>query len=134
MTGFASPPNDRAVDSVLFIKIVVSLSTSWSPRTHLHVVGMLRLRSFDINQPSLPTPFYYAVRVSFCLYGPFNCILFHKFSQQLSAFSFCSSGLISINPFNYICFFLKVSHIFSSRDSFFFVFFLHGYCLAARRS
>ena len=27
--------------------------------------------------------------------GPFNRILFHKFSRQLSAFSLCSSGLIS---------------------------------------
>ena len=33
--------------------------------------------------------------VSFCLYGPFNCISFHKFSRQLSAFSLCSSGLFS---------------------------------------
>ena len=33
--------------------------------------------------------------IYFCLYGPFNCILFQKFSQQLSAFSLCSSGLIS---------------------------------------
>ena len=30
--------------------------------------------------------------VCFCLHGPFNCISFHKFSQQLSAFSLCSSG------------------------------------------
>ena len=33
--------------------------------------------------------------VYFCLYGPFNCILLHKFSRQLSLFSHCSSGLIS---------------------------------------
>ena len=33
--------------------------------------------------------------VCFCLYGPFNYISFHKFSWQLSAFSLCSSGLIS---------------------------------------
>ena len=33
--------------------------------------------------------------VYFCLYGPFNCNSFHTFSRQLSAFSFCSSGLIS---------------------------------------
>ena len=33
--------------------------------------------------------------VSFCLYGPFNCVSFHKFSRQLSAFSICSSGLNS---------------------------------------
>ena len=31
----------------------------------------------------------------FCLYGPFNCISFHRFSRQLCAFSLCSSGLIS---------------------------------------
>ena len=33
--------------------------------------------------------------VYFCLYGPFNCISFHQFSRWLSAFSLCSSGLIS---------------------------------------
>ena len=32
----------------------------------------------------------------FCLYGPFNCISFHKFSRQLSVFLFCCSGLISV--------------------------------------
>ena len=31
----------------------------------------------------------------FCLYGPFRCILFLKFSRQLSVFLLCSSGLIS---------------------------------------
>ena len=31
--------------------------------------------------------------LSFC--GPFNCISFHQFSRQLSAFSLCSFGLIS---------------------------------------
>ena len=36
--------------------------------------------------------FYSCVCV--CLYGPFNCISFHKFSRQLSAFSLCSSSLI----------------------------------------
>ena len=41
----------------------------------------------DINQLSLPAPFYFCSRVRFCLYGPFNCISFHKFSRQLSAFS-----------------------------------------------
>ena len=30
----------------------------------------------------------------FCLYGPFNCILFHKIFRHLSAISLCSSGLI----------------------------------------
>ena len=39
--------------------------------------------------------FYYVLVSYFCLYAPFNCISFHKLSRQLSAFSFCSSGLIS---------------------------------------
>ena len=39
--------------------------------------------------------FLFCSCVCFCLYHPFNCISFHKFSQQLSAFSLCSSGLIS---------------------------------------
>ena len=47
-----------------------------------------------INQPSSPTPFY-SVLVSISVYGPFNCISFHKFSRQLSAFSLCSPGLNS---------------------------------------
>ena len=33
--------------------------------------------------------------VYFSLYGPFNCISFHKFSRQLSAFLLCSFRLIS---------------------------------------
>ena len=33
--------------------------------------------------------------VYLCLYGPFNCISFHKCSRKLSAFSLCSSGLLS---------------------------------------
>ena len=33
--------------------------------------------------------------VCFCLYSPFNCISFHKFSRQQSVFSLCSSGPIS---------------------------------------
>ena len=50
----------------------------------------------DINQPSLPTPCYSVLFcVCFCLYDPFNCIWFHKFSHQLSALSLCSSGIIS---------------------------------------
>ena len=31
----------------------------------------------------------------FCLYGPFNCMSFHQSSRHLSAFSLCSTGLIS---------------------------------------
>ena len=39
--------------------------------------------------------FLFCSCVCVCLYGPFNCISFCKFSQQLSAFSLCSSSLIS---------------------------------------
>ena len=39
--------------------------------------------------------FLFCSCVYFCLYGSFNCFSFHKFSQQLSAFSRCSSGLNS---------------------------------------
>ena len=39
--------------------------------------------------------FLFCFCVDFFLYGPFNCISFHKFSQQLSIFWLCSSGLIS---------------------------------------
>ena len=39
--------------------------------------------------------FLFCSCVCFCLCGPFNCISFRKFSQQLSIFSLCSSDLIS---------------------------------------
>ena len=57
--------------------------------------GDVTVYVFDINQPSLPTPFYFCSCVCFSLYGPFNCISFQKISRQLSAFPLCSSGLIS---------------------------------------
>ena len=40
----------------------------------------------DINQSSLPHSFLFCSCVYFRLYGPFNCISFRKFSQQLSVF------------------------------------------------
>ena len=47
--------------------------------------------------------FLFCSCVCFCLYGPFNCISFHKFSWQFSPFSLFSSSLISaFGPFNYI--------------------------------
>ena len=72
----------------------------------------------DINQPCLSTPFFWYIyffflfrsHVYFCLYGPFNCISFHKFSWQLSIFSLCSSGLISaLLVLSTIFLFMKVS-------------------------
>ena len=39
--------------------------------------------------------FLFCSCVYFCLYDPFKCISFHKFSRQLSAYSLCSSCLSS---------------------------------------
>ena len=53
-----------------------------------------------------------SLSVYFCLYDPFKYISFHKFSQQLSAFSFCSSvrtpALLVLST---LYLFLKVSFI-----------------------
>ena len=57
--------------------------------------GDVAVYVFDVNQPNFPHSFLFCSRVCFCLYGPFNCISFHIFSQQLSAFSLCFPGLIS---------------------------------------
>ena len=54
--------------------------------------------------------FLFCSCVCFCLYGTFNCVSFHKFSRQLSAFSLCSTGLISaLLVLSAICLFTKVS-------------------------
>ena len=54
--------------------------------------------------------FLFCSCVCFCLDGRFNCISFHKFSRQLSAFSLCSSGLISaLMVLSSIYLFMKVS-------------------------
>ena len=55
--------------------------------------GDVAVSAFDINQPSLPTPF----NLFLCLFlslWPFHCISFDKFSRKLSDFSLCSSGLL----------------------------------------
>ena len=48
--------------------------------------------------------FLFCSCVYFCLYGPFNCISFHKSSREFSALLFCSfpSYFCPIGPFNYI--------------------------------
>ena len=54
--------------------------------------------------------FLFCSCVCFCLYGPLNCISFHIFSQQLSAFSLSSSSLISaILALSTVYLFMKVS-------------------------
>ena len=83
----------------------LSLSSMLSPRAHLHVVRFMS----DIKRPSLPIPFYSVLVSIFSLYGPFNCISFHKFSRQLSVFSLRSSGLSSaLSVLSTICLFIKV--------------------------
>ena len=58
----------------------------------------------------LANSFSFCCFVCFCLYGPFSCISFHKFSRQLSAFSLCSCGLISaVLDFSTLYLFMKVS-------------------------
>ena len=69
----------------------VSLSLSWA---HLQVVGTLRFMS-DINQPSLPTPFYYvlmSISVFMALATAFRSINAAANSQ---VFSLSPCGLIS---------------------------------------
>ena len=86
------------------VSVHVKFSTSWSTRYSvkwsyrmiLYAGGDAAVYVFDINQPSLPTPVYSVLCVCFCLYGPLNCISFHKFSRQLFAFSLCPPGLISV--------------------------------------
>ena len=49
--------------------------------------------------------------VSVFIYGPFKYFSLHEFSRQLSAFSFCSSGLsfYALSLISTICLFMKVS-------------------------
>ena len=71
--------------------------------------GIVAVYDFDLNEPSLPTPLY-SVLASISVYGPFNCVSFHRFSRQLSAFSLCSFGVISVSlVISAIYFFMKVS-------------------------
>ena len=62
------------------------------------------------NPVELAHPFLFCSCVYFCLYGPFNCISFHKFSWQLSTFSLCFSCLIlALLVLSTIYFLIKVS-------------------------
>ena len=56
-----------------------------SPWAHLHVVGMLRFMS-DINQPSLPTPFY-SVLVSISVFMALSTVFHSIHSHDISPVS-----------------------------------------------
>ena len=63
------------------------------------------------NPTELAHSFLFCSCVRFCLYGPFNCISFRRFSRQLSVFSLCFCGLSSallVLSTKYL--FMKVSH------------------------
>ena len=58
--------------------------------------GDVAVLRFWHKPPELAHSFFILLLCLFLsFYGPFHCISFHKFSRQLSAFSLCSSGLIS---------------------------------------
>ena len=80
-----------------------------SPLAQLHVVGMLRFMA-DINQPSLPTPFY-SVLVSISVFMALSTVFHSINSPDNSPFVtlFFRSYLCFIGPFNYIHFVMKVS-------------------------
>ena len=61
------------------------VQTCLSPRAHLPVVGMLRFMS-DVNQPSLPTPFY-SVLVSFSVFMALSTVFHSINSPEKSPFS-----------------------------------------------
>ena len=46
------------------------------------------------HKTNLAHSFLFCSCVYFCVYGPCNCISFHKFFWQLFIFSLCSSGLV----------------------------------------
>ena len=94
-----------------WISVVVrSFSTCSVPADSPSRGGDVAVYVLDINQPSLPTLLILFLCVCFCLYDSFNCISFHEFSRQLSAFSLSSSGLISaFLVLSAIYLFMKVS-------------------------
>ena len=91
--------------SLIHMHFALILPHFASPRAHLLVVGMLQFM-----YRACPLLFIFSSCVCFGLYGPFNCISWHKFSQQLFALSLCSSSLISaLLILSTICFCMKVS-------------------------
>ena len=67
---------------VYLLSIFRLLLPQASPQVHLHVVGMSRVMSMTWTNRACPLLLIWSC-VCFCLYGPFNCIPFHKLSRQL---------------------------------------------------
>ena len=95
--------NSCNFDSVMTMSVKAGVSCVNRPRGDVTV--------YVWHKPTeLAHSFLFCSCVYFCLYGPFNCISFHKFSWQLSVFSHCTSSLISaLLVLSTLCLFMKVS-------------------------
>ena len=58
-----------SLSSCFFLLLTPFRVPAGSPRG-----GDVTVDAPDMNQPSLPPPFWFCSRVCFCLYSPFNCI------------------------------------------------------------
>ena len=65
--------------------------STWSPSTWWECCAICLWH----KPTKLAHSFWFCSCGCFCIYSPFNSIPFHQFSQWLSTFSLCCSGLIS---------------------------------------
>ena len=112
-TLFATVENHICIFNYFFASYVIPLSRGLLNATHRGLTftwwGCYGLCLWH-KLTELAQSFLFCSCVYFCRYDPFNCIPFHKFSQQLSVFSLCSSGLISdFLVLSTIYLFMKVS-------------------------
>ena len=95
---------------------VILLLLSVSDFYHVHVPASSPSCGGEVtvyvwHKPTeLAHSFIFCSCVYYCLYGPFNCISFHQFYQQLSVFWLCSSGLMfALLVLSILYLFMKVS-------------------------
>ena len=92
----------------ILLHIAKLLATLWHSWPHCDISNHVMTHLVTLR--NIWPPFLVCSCVYFCLYGSFNFISFHKFSLQLSVFSFCSSRLISaLLVLSAISLFMKVS-------------------------
>ena len=72
-----------------------SLPMLWVPTGSLSRGGACWGWCFWHKPTEIAHSFLFCSYVCFCLYGSFNCISFHEFSRELSAFLLCSPWLLS---------------------------------------
>ena len=56
----------RQLRGSVFIRMTLPVACTAPSRAHLHLMGMLRFMTFDINQASLPIPFFFIFFFKFC--------------------------------------------------------------------